>query len=357
LKNLKILSKQLGDDSLVKSTKHCALKSLTLASCPQLSCPNFSFDKLEDLSVIHCHQLQRPTNECVHLKNVNLTNSSGFDEIFIENLTNKNQDLKMLNLSKMNQLNSLNLKSKSLEYLNLNGSKNVSSLKLDCPILTFLDLSFTKITDQQLEEILFISKNLKVLRLKGCHELESPKIQHDHLAIIHLDHSKNLENLKLKCKKLNELGISFTNISDSSLTKILENCNALKTINIQKCSNLQYPRIYSDSLENLNFHGSSNILEPHIQSPKLKSLVLNWTHITDSTVRRIVNACPELNSLEMKICDELVSPLIESSSLEEIEFQGSRNLHSPVLSCTKLSRVGVSDCHSLDNNVRRKLTF
>ena len=88
---------------------------------------------------------------------------------------------------------------------------------------------------------------------------------------------------------------------------------------------------------------------------------MNWTQISDSTIRRIISGCPELNSLEMKICDSLIDPFIESESLEEIEFQGSQNLRSPVLDCQNLSKVGFEDCISLDTSVsegvKRKLTF
>jgi hypothetical protein len=166
-----------------------------------------------------------------------------------------------------------------------------------------------------------------------------------------MDFCYNLKKPIIICQNLEQFGVSFTNIDDESLNEIIKNSTKLKSLVLMKCPLLNSPTIDSTSIEELNFYGSHNIEEPKLKGKNLKNLNLNWTKVNDGILESIVNNCDNLVNLEVDLCDYLVSPTINSKTLEEISFKGSENLNSPIFNCNKLKFANFDNCKNIEKDI------
>lgn len=339
------------DDDLTKilSSKFC-LESLTIVNCSKLTNPAFSSPTIKHLAIRRCSNIQTPVVECKKLESLELSFSTGFSDEVVSKIFSFSNNIKSANLRNL-ILKSPKIQSDSLKFLKIAKCKQLEEPIIQCPNLVELDLSFTKITDKSIGTISETNRSIRLLNLKGCRELVAPTITSHSLESMHLDYCAKLKAPVLLCPKLNDLTLSYTKVTDNAFDEIFLGCPQLRKLAATKCDELQSPKIRSTSLEQLDFHGCHNIQEPTFKSPKLKKLVLNWTKVDDQMVEQIAKDCVQLDSLSVKICDQLVNPIITSKSIEDLEFSGAHNLQSPIIKCEKLKKVDFTNCESLDSPI------
>lgn len=337
IEKLKIYSKNMKDEEIEKIFMKESLKRIELYQCKRLKRFKMMNNNIQELCIKNCKQIEEIENiQLYKLVSLFIYECHGIKQEQIENIIEMNPKLEKIELYYMNHIHELKIKHKNIKILKLKHLKELKNIQIECPKLEYLDLSFTKVKDTNIELLCKISKYLKILKLKGCQQLMNPMIEHLSIQKINLDFCKLLNNPLIQCPLLEELNLSNTNIKDHLLEKLIIKNENLKSIIFQKCEKLEYPKIKSNSLEYLNFHGSTNIEEMNIISPNLNKLILNWTKIKDRNIERIIESCPILKYLELKVCDELESPKIKSDLLEYLDFNGSKRLNHPIIECKNL---------------------
>ena len=204
-----------------------------------------------------------------------------------------------------------------LDFANIDWSK--------CNKLKNLNLSSTNVTTDGLEKILTGCPNLKELNLSGCEKID--------FADLKIDWSK--------CKNLNKLNLSFTDITTEGLKKILTCCPNLTEFNLSGCEKIDFTDKAID----------------WSKCTQLKSLDLSHTAITPESLNKILTGCPSLKKLSLFGCFGCNDDKKIDFADKAIDWSKCTQLKSLDLSCTAITTESLEKiltcCPSLKNLMLR----
>ena len=180
-------------------------------------------------------------------------------------------------------------------------------------------------------------------------------------------------------KRLNELNVSETDISDEAITAIAENCLSLESLNVAGCWNWNTRKGVTDvgitsiatncpSLNQLNVVGCKSVTDKGITEiatncpslnqlnvercelvtdvgitaiaencPDMNQLNVAWTSVTDKGITAIAENCPSLNQLNVGFCKYVTDEGINSIAMN------CPNMNDLNVSCTNVTAKCVTD--------------
>jgi hypothetical protein len=295
--------------------------------------------------------------------------SPALNEKWIEKILElSSTTLRNVSVERMSHLHGLAIPAcRCLEVLSFRRCNQLTSLLFSSQRdnnLKVLNLENSGLDDKSLEKLFANIKfeSLQTLRLDRCKKLSKPNICCKSLKSICFDFSTNLESIKfVGMHQIEELSLSYTKINDHALDVLIRDLPSARKIECKSCKELKRPKIscydiYSicgpSMLEELDFNACSNLYSLQLTSPysPMKRIVLNWTKVSDQVVEQMVRYCPDLQYIELRTCDNIVSPTITHPSLKVIDFSGNHSLVSPVLKCKNLERVDMYHCINADDD-------
>ncbi len=147
-----------------------------------------------------------------------------------------------------------------LTYLELRRCSNLFSLstsvtQFQLERLVTLHINHTGVTDEYVEYITSMCKDLEILEVSWCPQVKQPVIQHEKLLFLYMDFSSGItDDLLVICPKLSKLNIASTNLSEKWLLRTMEDCyGKLKQVNMEGCPNLADAQHLYESITTL-FH-------------------------------------------------------------------------------------------------------
>lgn len=366
-----------------------SLRELELSFCKTLTDQSMSwilerYAKLVKLCVVHCtnlkildipsHQatelehleitgnkLNKASISCTRLEYLDASGTCGFSDEDILLLLSRNNQLRTVLLKRIPQLSSLiGMSSRNLETLCLERCKNLKELSFKhVPSLRVLDLSFTRIDDPTLSSLMGSDQldkwSLSEIKLDGCKSLRNPFIHNRSIKNISFDFCSNLERPKLECASLKRLSINHTNVVDHALESIIKHNEGITCLFARNNLRIVRPKIRAAEhhcIEEIDFRGChwmESIHFPATASPmRLQRMDLSYTRISDDTIKPVTRDCFALRDLSLCTCDYLIDPVIESESIERLDFSGAHALNSPSIRCSNITEMHVENCHNLN---------
>ncbi len=203
-----------------------------------------------------------------------------------------------------------------VNVVNSQGTENVVQEDSDtnAVVLNKIDLTDSDITDEGLKRLVSEIGNIRKFILSGCKNVSSNAF---------IDITDRLGYLE-------ELDLSWTNISDYAVYCIMENCPRLRVLNLRGCRNLT-----ENLFSGLNFNKYC-----------LEELNLRWTRVADNTVRYVLELCPSLKKLNLESCDSI------SCNLFIDKYDTLCNLEELNLSKTRISNIGLCSVLEVFPNIK-----
>ena len=336
---------------------HC----LHLKSSNQLNIIFQNFKKLKEIDVSHCNQI---TDE--HLISF-IANVPMHEYIFLtihEKVKNKislsNDDLKLLEKYQNKYIINSKDKNNNLKIINLNNCRKITDFGLF--ILFFGSPNLIKMNVKHCENVtndclLYLSRfcnSIEQLNLRYCTQIGDDGLKYliKNINITDLNlYNNNVTDEGIQCLILNnpniiKLSLQYCKaISDSSLKMIADHCSKVSDINLRYCKTITDHSLKSLSqscfqISKLNLDLCDKITDEGIQfisqnCTKLSKIVLTFCPlITDQSLHCLAENCPQISFLDLANCKS-----ITSSGLIAI----SQN-------CSQISHLNLSKCSNIDND-------
>jgi hypothetical protein len=349
------------------------IQHLQLVHCSGVTdlSPIYQLKRLNHLEIKECKNIRTvgQSNETLSVQKLYIANCNNtVDRTFLEHMIRlSSATIQEISIERMNNIQTITIPNcRNLQMLSFKRCSTFSKLEFewndsDNETITELNLSHTSITDDSLGNLYrFVA--LKDLHLEGCKMLQCPTITCNSVQNIRLDFCTNLVRAKFdRCVSLTYLCLNYTKVNDHALDLLFRELPGLKNLECKNCKELKRPKIscydsYSicgrSQLECIDMQACSNMtaLQMTSSSSPMKQIILNWTKVSDPVIEHITRNCPELETLELRTCDNIVSPTIIHSNLRTIDFSGNHSLLSPVLKCEKLETVNMCNCHNADED-------
>lgn len=353
------------------------LRSLTLTHCPNITdiSPIYNLYNLQHLEINQCRNISTTgsaSNTTMSLRSLKITNcSAALDTAVIEDLILRSSGtLSSVKVERMNHIFSFHIPyCRYIQSISFRRCGNLSSLRVlsqdsENDTIVSIDLGYTSVTDTSLSQLFASCKfnKLASVQADGCKNLLEPTVSLPSVQSITFDFCSNLRKLRFEnCRMLTTLSVSYTHINDHAFELISREVPSLKKLEAKNCKDLKRPKLicydmYStcgkSQLQDLDMQSCSNLtsLQLNCTTSPLKRVSLNWTKISDPIVEHIVRNCPDLTDLELKTCDNIVSPRIIHSNIESIDLSGNHSLLSPVIKCDNLQRVEMVNCYNVESD-------
>ncbi|KAG2391474.1 F-box/LRR-repeat protein [Vigna angularis] len=325
-------------------------------------------EHLEDLVLEHClgiedHGLATLQANCKSLKMLNLSKCQNIGHIGIASLTNGAQNLEKLILSSSlvvtTDLAKCLQSFPRLQLVKLDGCLGVESglkaIGYSCNSLKELNLSkCVGVTDENVSFLVKTNKNLEKLDITCCRTLTPEFIPNLTNSCLRLT-SLRMESCSLisregflfigQCQLLEELDVTDTEIDDIGLCSI-SRCTKLSSLKLGIClmitdKGLKHIANSCSELKNLDLYRSSRITDEGIIAislgcPSLTVVNIAYnSNITDSSLA-FLSKCQKLRTLEVRGC-----PHISPQGLSNI-VAGCKNLETLDLKkCRKINDAGM----------------
>ncbi len=148
---------------------------------------------------------------------------------------------------------------------------------------------------------------------------------------------------------------AYFQLTDEHVKALLENLVALENIkmnNIFSLLSLTLIAVKSDILKTINFEKCPNLNEFSFHTAKkmlsVTSINFSYTNINTSTLHQMVNYLPNISKIECRRCLKFVDGIeILSPSVTEIDFQLCNNIKSISLNCPSLKKLLLIQCYSI----------
>ena len=138
---------------------------------------------------------------------------------------------------------------------------------------------------------------------------------------------------------------SLTDRQVHSLTSTLVN---LKELIIDCCIQLSTVSVSEAAVTLLTLKISNCPTVRAVSAPlSVMSILLNGTNINDDCIKNVVKSCPNLLTLQLSQCNNLLDLDINSVSLTSVFLGGCVRLRSISLQCLELNALVLSHCESL----------
>ncbi|KAH7441850.1 hypothetical protein KP509_03G058400 [Ceratopteris richardii] len=239
--------------------------------------------------------------------------------------------------------------------------KGIEALAQGCSQLQVLRLSGCKlVTDKALESLGKFSKQLAELNIQRCIKVTDT----------------GTSFLFQGCKSLNTLDLSMcTKIASLGLQRFSGLALALRNVNFCGCSKIENEAIKvlsgCASLEQVRLNGCRMVTDEGIIEllnccgPMLKVLDLGWLNLSDQPIRLIFSLCPGLVILNLESCSRVTDHGFTATNINNLVLRELYMSKCPgitiagvmkiVNSCTQLQSLDLRFCDQLDPNDVRSL--
>jgi hypothetical protein len=315
----------------------------------------------------------------------------------------KSDTLEELNISKLEEFQSVEILCKNLIKLNLSFIKNINKLRVSEEINE--KLSEIKIKSSNFDSSFDLSgliskqKKLKLLELFDCKQINNIKIENNHISelsiymlpdLVELDvRSNKIQTIKIEvCMELLKLNIDCENLEFLQIFSLQQyqtpllnefylKSDKVLNISLQRCLNLKKLNIKSKKLTTLNL-SECKILElldlecinlqkfvlsaPKINFTKeyieeflknLKNLIwlslINIEEIYDEGISKITKELKLLQALNIQNCINIKNINIYGENLKGIQIFDCPNLMKPVFDSPNLSKLFLKNLENLES--------
>ncbi|KAK7300856.1 hypothetical protein RJT34_11707 [Clitoria ternatea] len=294
---------------------------------------------IEDLVLEHClgiddEGLLTLKACCKSMKMLNLSKCQNISHIGLTSLTNGAQNLEKLILSYglavTTDLAKCLQRFQRLQFVQLDGCVGTSSgLKAvgnSCASLKDLNLcKCAAVTDESLSFLVQTHKDLEKLDITCCHKITHASIYNITNSCSRLT-SLRMESCSLvskeaflfigQCQHLEELDVTDTNVDDEGL-ELISRCTKLSNLKLGIClkitdNGLKHIARRCSELKHLDLYRSSRITDEGIitisngcSSLEVINIAYN-SNVTDSSLVSL-SKCPELRTLEIRGCSQISS--------------------------------------------------
>lgn len=198
--------------------------------------PNIPWNNLKNLKRLNLtgtdisdNGLKKIFENCPNLKTLDLSSCKKITQEGFKTLNwNKISNLKELDLSETD-ISDVNFTTLELTILDLSSCKKIAANEFENIVLLFLtelNLSDTKIGNKGLSTIVRLCDDLEKLDISFCEKISATKF----------------EKLKWdEVKNLKELDLSWTNVTDKAVQKILAECSLLTMLDLENCTGISEP--------------------------------------------------------------------------------------------------------------------
>lgn len=265
-----------------------SLRSLDVSYCRKLTDKGLSAiaDGCSDLHVLRLSGCRFVTDKallalsvnCPYLEELGLQGCSNITDTGLISLANGCRRIKFLDMNKCNNV----------------GNKGVSSVAEACSssLRTLKLLDCYKIGDESIMSLAGFSHNLETLIIGGCGGVSNESIK-----LLASACRTNLKNLRMDW---------CMNISDSSVSCLLNNCRNLEALDIGCCEEVT-DAAFND-LENDGDHLRMKVLK-----------ISNCSRITLTSIRILVDKCNLLEYLDVRSCPNITKTGCEEAGLQFAE--------------------------------------
>lgn len=143
--------------------------------------------------------------------------------------------------------NGYSLKTLKLAYCKGVTNASLEKLSNGCPGLIHLDLSYcTNVTIDELQKVLVKWQTLKILNLRGFHQLTTEAIQHPNIQSLNLSWCKNLQDSAIDqiaegCPNLTCLDLAWAGkVTANAVHKLVQNVPTLTSLNLRGCTKVTF---------------------------------------------------------------------------------------------------------------------
>ncbi|XP_057959858.1 F-box/LRR-repeat protein 15 [Malania oleifera] len=347
-------SLSLKRSSMTHVFLHCPLlHDLDIGSCHKLSdaairsaatsCP-----LLESLDMSNCLCVSDETLREIALTCVNL---HILDASYCPNISLESVRLPMLTVLKLHSCEGIT----SASMVAISHSYMLEVLELDnCSLLTAVVLNLSRLQNIRLihcckfADLYLQSVMLSSITVSNCPSLSGINITSNSLQKLVLQKQESLMTLALQCYSLLEVDLTDCESLTNSICEVFSDgggCPMLKSLILDNCESLTAVRFRSTSLVSLSLAGCRAVTVLELTCPYLEQVCLNGCDLERASF------CPVgLRSLNLGICPNLNSLVIEAPQMVLLELKGCGVLSEASINCPLLTSLDASFCSQLKDD-------
>ena len=265
------------------------------------------------------------------------------------------------NLREFTKLESLTMTiPKSQQTLDLSDLPRLKTITLTekAAQLTTLNLSRTAISDGTVLELKESCPNLQTLQINECQQLQNPDLSEWNLQSLKLDNNSQLQSVNVSgCSELDLHTLALSKYvilsgDEPKMTFLIPG----KSLELTHFNLPEFTKLESLTMTIPGGHETLDFSDlPRLKTitltgevAELTTLYLNETAISDGTVLKLKESCPNLQTLQMVGCQQLQHPNFSEWNLQSLKLDNNLQLQSVNVSgCSELTSLTCTNCTNL----------